>query len=41
VKHLAEAMGGNVTVESAPGAGTTFVVSLRKAGPTSSARAVA
>jgi two-component system phosphate regulon sensor histidine kinase PhoR len=41
VKHLAEAMGGNVTVESAPGAGTTFIVSLRKAGPTSSARAVA
>ncbi len=41
VKHLAEAMGGSVTVESAPGAGTTFSVSLRKAGPTSSARAVA
>jgi two-component system phosphate regulon sensor histidine kinase PhoR len=40
VKHLAEAMGGSATVESAPGAGTTFVVSLRKAGP-SSKRAVA
>jgi two-component system, OmpR family, phosphate regulon sensor histidine kinase PhoR len=40
VKHLAEAMGGSVTVESAPGSGTTFVVSLRKAGP-SSKRAVA
>jgi two-component system phosphate regulon sensor histidine kinase PhoR len=33
VKHLAEAMGGAVTVESAPGQGTTFSVLLKKAEP--------
>lgn len=31
VKHLSEAMGGAVSVESKPGAGTTFIVSLKKA----------
>jgi two-component system phosphate regulon sensor histidine kinase PhoR len=40
VKHLSEAMGGGVAVESKPGAGTTFIVSLNKAEP-GSARAVA
>jgi two-component system, OmpR family, phosphate regulon sensor histidine kinase PhoR len=40
VKHLSEAMGGGVAVESKPGAGTTFIVSLKKAEP-GSARAVA
>jgi signal transduction histidine kinase len=33
-------MGGGVAVESKPGAGTTFIVSLKKAEP-GSARAVA
>jgi two-component system, OmpR family, phosphate regulon sensor histidine kinase PhoR len=40
VKHLSEAMGGGVAVESKPGAGTTFIVSLKKAEP-GSTRAVA
>jgi two-component system phosphate regulon sensor histidine kinase PhoR len=40
VKHLAEAMEGNVRVESAEGKGTTFTVALKKAGPRA-ARAVA
>jgi two-component system phosphate regulon sensor histidine kinase PhoR len=40
VKHLSEAMGGGVSVESKPGAGTTFIVSLKKA-ESDSARAVA
>jgi two-component system phosphate regulon sensor histidine kinase PhoR len=40
VKHLAEAMGGAVSVESAPGAGTTFSIVMQKAEPRSS-RAVA
>ncbi|HEY3498994.1 MAG TPA: ATP-binding protein [Polyangiaceae bacterium] len=40
VKHLAEAMGGGVRVESAEGEGTTFTVTLKKAGPRA-ARAVA
>ncbi len=31
VKHLAEAMGGGVSVESKPGTGTTFIVSLKRA----------
>jgi two-component system phosphate regulon sensor histidine kinase PhoR len=29
VKHLSEAMGGAVAVDSKPGAGTTFIVSLK------------
>jgi two-component system, OmpR family, phosphate regulon sensor histidine kinase PhoR len=33
VKHLAEAMGGTVSVESTPGEGTTFVIVLKKAQP--------
>jgi two-component system phosphate regulon sensor histidine kinase PhoR len=40
VKHLAEAMEGSVGVESAEGAGTTFTVTLKRAGPRGS-RAVA
>jgi two-component system phosphate regulon sensor histidine kinase PhoR len=40
VKHLAEAMGGTVSVESAPGAGTKFSIVLPKAEPRAS-RAVA
>jgi two-component system, OmpR family, phosphate regulon sensor histidine kinase PhoR len=40
VKHLSEAMGGAVAVDSKPGVGTTFIVSLKKAEP-GSARAVA
>jgi two-component system phosphate regulon sensor histidine kinase PhoR len=40
VKHLSEAMGGSVGVRSTAGAGTTFLVSLKKAEPRS-ARAVA
>jgi two-component system phosphate regulon sensor histidine kinase PhoR len=31
VKHLAEAMGGTVSVESTPGQGTTFIIVLKKA----------
>jgi signal transduction histidine kinase len=31
VKQLTEAMGGKVTVESTPGAGATFVVTLNPA----------
>jgi two-component system phosphate regulon sensor histidine kinase PhoR len=33
VKHLAEAMGGTVSVESSPGRGTTFSIVLKKAEP--------
>jgi signal transduction histidine kinase len=40
VKHLSEAMGGGVSVDSRPGVGTTFIVSLKKA-EADSARAVA
>jgi two-component system phosphate regulon sensor histidine kinase PhoR len=40
VKHLSEAMGGGVAVESKPGAGTRFMVSLKKVEP-GSTRAVA
>jgi two-component system phosphate regulon sensor histidine kinase PhoR len=40
VKHLSEAMGGSVAVKSKPGAGTSFVVSLKKA-ESASTRAVA
>ncbi len=40
VKHLSEAMGGTVGVVSAPGEGTSFSVSLKKAEPAST-RAVA
>jgi two-component system phosphate regulon sensor histidine kinase PhoR len=40
VKHLTEAMGGTVAVSSKPGAGTTFVLTLKKAEP-GTARAVA
>jgi two-component system phosphate regulon sensor histidine kinase PhoR len=40
VKHLSEAMGGGVAVQSKPGAGTTFIVSLKKT-DSDSARAVA
>jgi two-component system, OmpR family, phosphate regulon sensor histidine kinase PhoR len=40
VKHLSEAMGGGVAVESKPGAGTTFIVTLKKT-DSDSARAVA
>ena len=31
-KHLVEAMGGEVTVESTPGQGTTFAFTLPRAG---------
>jgi two-component system phosphate regulon sensor histidine kinase PhoR len=40
VKHLVEAMGGAVRVESTPGVGTTFSFTLKKARP-ETARAVA
>jgi two-component system phosphate regulon sensor histidine kinase PhoR len=40
VKHLTEAMGGTVAVSSKPGAGTTLVLTLKKAEP-GTARAVA
>jgi two-component system phosphate regulon sensor histidine kinase PhoR len=33
VKHLVEAMGGSVQVESTPGVGTTFSFTLKKARP--------
>jgi len=36
VKQLAEAMGGTVTVESAPGQGATFAVTLEAAARSSS-----
>jgi two-component system phosphate regulon sensor histidine kinase PhoR len=31
VKHLVEAMGGHVTVDSSPGKGTTFTFTLPRA----------
>ena len=37
VKELTEAMGGSVTVSSAVGVGTAFVVTLPAAGPTAPA----
>ena len=39
VKHLAEAMGGTVSVESSPGQGTTFSIVLKKAEPGAAPRA--
>jgi two-component system phosphate regulon sensor histidine kinase PhoR len=39
VKHLAEAMGGTVSVESSPGRGTTFSIVLKKADPGAAPRA--
>jgi two-component system, OmpR family, phosphate regulon sensor histidine kinase PhoR len=40
VKHLSEAMGGGVSVDSKPGVGTTFIVNLKKV-ESDPARAVA